>query len=72
VSAHEETFSTRVIARTSYTSDEMRWDVKFATIFANGPEGVLAIDVDRLDRTERLDDGATRVPAALESEPVRT
>ena len=66
VSAHEETFSTRVIARTSYTSDEMRWDVKFATIFANGPEGVLAIDVDRLDRTEQLDENATRVPAALE------
>ena len=66
VSAHEETFSTRVIARTSYTSDEMRWDVKFATIFANGPEGVLAIDVDRLDRTEQLEENATRLPAALE------
>lgn len=66
VSAHEETFSTRVIARASYTFDEIRWDVKFATIFANGPEGVLAIDVDRLDRTERLADGATREPAALE------
>ena len=67
VSAHEETFSTRVISRASYTVDEMRWDVKFATIFANGPEGVLAIDVDRLDRTERLEEGATRVPAPLES-----
>jgi inward rectifier potassium channel len=71
VSAHEETFSTRVIARTSYTVDEMRWDVKFATIFANGPEGVLAIDVDRLDRTEQLEDGATRQPAALEMAAAR-
>ena len=65
--AHEETFSTRVTARTSYLWDEVRWDVKWASIFASGPEGILAIDVDRLNRTERLDDGATRMPAALES-----
>lgn len=67
VSAHEETFSTRVIARTSYVYDEVTWDVKFATIFANGPEGVIAIDVERLDRMDRLPEGATRVPAALET-----
>lgn len=66
VSAHEETFSTRVIARTSYVVDELAWDVKFATIFANGPEGMIAIDVDRLDRLDRLPEGTTRVPAALE------
>lgn len=66
VSAHEETFSTRVITRTSYVTDEIRWDVKFATIFANGPDGVIAIDVERLDRTDRLEEGATRTPAALE------
>ena len=67
VSAHEETFSTRVIARTSYVYDELTWDVKFATIFANGPEGVIAIDVERLDRMDRLLEDATRIPAALES-----
>jgi len=50
----------------SYIWDEVRWDVKFASIFANGPDGVIAIDVERLSRTERLDDGATRNPAALE------
>ena len=66
VSALEETFSTRVSSRSSYLWDEVRWDVKFASIFANGPEGVMAIDVERLSRTERLPDGATRAPAALE------
>jgi inward rectifier potassium channel len=67
VSAHEETFSTRVTARTSYLWDEFRWDVKFASVFASGPEGVIAIDVDRLDRTERLPEGTTSVPAAIET-----
>jgi inward rectifier potassium channel len=67
VSALEETFSTRVSIRSSYRWDEVRWDVKFASIFANGPEGVIAIDVERLSRTERLPEGATRAPAALES-----
>ena len=66
VRAHEETFSTHVTARSSYLWDELRWDVKFASIFANGPEGIIAIDVERLSRTERLDDGATSRPAALE------
>ena len=66
VSALEETFSTRVTMRSSYIWDEVRWDVKFASIFANGPDGVIAIDVERLSRTERLDDGATRTPALLE------
>ena len=70
VNAHEETFSTRVTARSSYVWDEIRWDVKFASIFASGPDGVLAIDVDRLDRTERLDDGATRTPSAIELQPL--
>jgi inward rectifier potassium channel len=67
VNALEETFSTRVSTRSSYTWDEIRWDVKFASIFASGPDGIIAIDVDRLSRTERLADGATRAPAELES-----
>ena len=65
--AHEETFSTRVTARTSYLWEDVRWDVKWASIFASGPEGVLAIDVDRLNRTERLPEGATSKPAAIET-----
>ena len=67
ISALEETFSTRVTTRTSYIWDEVSWDVKFASIFANGPDGIIAIDVERLSRTERLEDGATRTPAALET-----
>jgi inward rectifier potassium channel len=67
ISALEETFSTRVTTRTSYLWDEVSWDVKFASIFANGPDGIIAIDVERLSRTERLEDGATRTPAALET-----
>jgi inward rectifier potassium channel len=66
VTAHEETFSTRVTARTSYTWEETRWDVKFANIFASSNDGVMAIDVERLGRTERLAEGATTVPAAGE------
>lgn len=67
VNAHEDTFSTRVITRGSYLWDEVRWDVKFASVFVSGPDGVVAIDVDRLDRTERLEEGATSVPAAQEA-----
>lgn len=66
VNAHEETFSTRVAARTSYRWDEMRWDVKFADIFVPTTDGVIAIDVERLDRTDRLAEGSTSRPAAIE------
>ena len=66
ITALEETYSTRVTTRTSYLWDEVTWDVKFASIFANGPDGIIAIDVERLSRTERLADGSTREPAPLE------
>jgi len=66
VNAFEETFNTRVTTRTSYTWEEVRWDVKFASIFANGPDGVVAIDVERLSRTEPVGEGATRNPAPIE------
>lgn len=69
VNAHEDTFSTRTTARASYTWDEVRWDVKFASVFTSAPDGVLAIDVERLDRTERLPEGTTGVPAAAEMAP---
>jgi len=59
-----------VTTRSSYVWDDIRWDVKFASIFASGPDGVLAIDVDRLNRTEPLADGATRTPAAIETEAI--
>ncbi|MEP7382425.1 MAG: transporter [Gemmatimonadota bacterium] len=71
VNAHEETFSTRVAARTSYRWDEMRWDVKFADIFVQTTDGVVAIDVERLDRTDRLSEGTTSKPSALELKAAR-
>ena len=67
VNAHEETFSTRVTARTSYLWDDVRWDAKFASVFTSAPDGAIAIDVERLDRTERLAEGTTSLPTALES-----
>ncbi len=66
VSAHEEAFSTRVTSRTSYMHDEVRWDVRFASIFTESPDGATAIDVERLNRTERLEEGSTSRPAAIE------
>ncbi|MBK6486956.1 MAG: transporter [Gemmatimonadetes bacterium] len=71
VHAHEETFSTRVTARTSYLWDELRWDVKFADIFVNTADNVIAIDVERLDRTDRLPEGTTSTPAARELDIVK-
>lgn len=66
VNAHEENFSTRVTTRASYLWDEIRWDAKFASIFASSPDGAIAIDVDRLDRLDRLEPGTTSQPAAIE------
>lgn len=66
ISAHEETFSTRVTARASYLWDEFSWDVKFASIFTSAPDEEIAIDVERLSRTERLGEGTTSRPAAQE------
>ena len=67
VTAHEETFSTRVTARTSYQYDEVQWDVRFANIFVDSPDGIITVDIERLDRVERLPEGATSVPAPSES-----
>lgn len=64
--AHEETFSTRVSVRASYTFEEITWDAKFASIFTTAVGDGLAIDVERLSRLERLPEGATRAPAAIE------
>jgi inward rectifier potassium channel len=69
VNAHEETFSTRVTARTSYWWEDVTWDAKFASIFASAPDGVIAIDVERLGRLDRLEEGATSVPSQLETAP---
>lgn len=65
--AHEETFSTRVTARTSYTHDEVTWDAKFADMFVDSPDGIITVDLNRLDRVDRLPEGSTREPAELET-----
>lgn len=66
VNAHEETFSTRVTSRASYWWDEIRWDAKFASVFASSTDGGVAIDVERLDRLDRLEPGTTSAPAPNE------
>lgn len=66
VHAHEETFSTHVTARASYVSADVRWDAKFADMFVASPDGVITIDVARLDRTDALAEGTTSRPAAAE------
>jgi hypothetical protein len=58
-----------VTARASYYWDEIRWDAKFASVFATAPDGVVAIDVERLDRLDRLEPGTTSVPSAAELTP---
>ena len=67
VNAHESTFSTRVTARSSYLWDEIRWDAKFAHIFVSAPDGVVAIDVERLDRLDLLPEGTTSTPSVAEN-----
>ena len=67
VSGLEETFSTRVSARSSYYWDEVRWDAKFATMFVPSPDDIITIDVDRLHRFDRLPEGATTLPAVSET-----
>jgi inward rectifier potassium channel len=66
VTGLDETFSTRVIARSSYVSEEVRWDGKFANMFVPSSDGVITIDVERLDRIDRLPDGTTAKPAVWE------
>ena len=66
VNAHEATFSTRVTQRSSYLWDEIKWDAKFASVFVSAPDGLIAIDVERLDRFDLLPEGTTATPAAPE------
>ena len=60
--AHEETFSTRIIAHTSYYDDEITWDGKFADMYVDAPDHIITVDIGRLDRIERLEEGVTATP----------
>lgn len=70
ITAHEETFSTEVSARKSYTWDEITWDAKFANIFTASADDGRTIDVERLSRLERLPEGTTRVAPEQEGAPL--
>jgi inward rectifier potassium channel len=67
IASLDSTFSSRVVSRTSYIWEEVRWDAKFSDVFVETPDGVITIDVDRLDRMDRLSEGATRTPPAAET-----
>ncbi len=71
ITAHEETFSTQVSVRTSYYWDDITWDAKFADIFAQSAGESIAIDVERLDRLDRLPEGSTSIPAPSELKRAR-
>jgi inward rectifier potassium channel len=68
LTAQEEAFSTRVTARTSYLWNEVTWDAKFADMFVDSPDGVITVDINRLDRVERLPEGSTAAAGAGEGE----
>jgi inward rectifier potassium channel len=70
ITSLESTFSTRVVSRTSYVWEEVRWDARFADVFVDSPDGIITIDVERLDRLDRLPEGTTRSPAAAESDSI--
>ncbi|MBL0938349.1 MAG: hypothetical protein IBJ03_05625 [Gemmatimonadaceae bacterium] len=70
VTAHEDTFSTRVSVRQSYTWEDVTWDAKFSSIFIESMDEHLAIDVERLSRLDRLPEGTTRTAPEAEGSMV--
>ena len=69
VTGLDDTFAARVSARSSFYWDEVRWDAAFASMFVASVDGVLTIDIERLGRFDRLEEGATSRPAAIEGAP---
>lgn len=49
IEAVDETFSQTVQVRTSYKPDELVWNAKFADIFVPSNDGIVRIDVRKLD-----------------------
>ena len=58
IKAFDDTFSQTIYQRTSYTAEEVLWGVRFKPMTTPGPDGVLEMDVDRLDATEAAGPGA--------------
>ena len=64
LTAHDETFAQTVTARTSYKPAEVVWNARFADMFVDTPDGVVTVDLHRLDRIEHLPEGSTSRPPA--------
>ena len=63
----DDTFSQTVHARSSYTARELVWEARFASMFnPPTPDGVLSIDLERLDSIDTLRAGPTPVDAAAD------
>jgi inward rectifier potassium channel len=54
ISGLDETMSQTIHARTSFTSDEIRWDHRFVDIFGYTKDGRRAIDFSRFHDTEAM------------------
>jgi inward rectifier potassium channel len=54
LTGYDETFATTVHARTSYRAEEVIWGAKFGNVYEQaGGDGMVRIDVGRLDEVER-------------------
>jgi inward rectifier potassium channel len=63
----DETFSQTVHARSSYTAAELVWDAQFTSMFNPlTADGVVSIDLERLDAIERRSRGPAPVDAAAD------
>ncbi|HEU5480883.1 MAG TPA: ion channel [Candidatus Tumulicola sp.] len=63
----DETFSQTVHARSSYRDDEITWNAQFTSMFnPPTPDGVVSIDMDRLDAIERMRTGPAPLNAAAD------
>lgn len=51
IKAFDDTFSQTIYARTSYTSEEVLWGTRFVPMTGPGRDGVLEMDVSRIDST---------------------
>ena len=59
LTGHDETFVEQVHSRTSYTADEVLWNVRFVTMYEKSTDGV-TIDVERLHKVEPVRPAAER------------
>ena len=55
IKAFDDTFSQTIYQRTSYTADEVLWNVRFKPMAAFGPDGVAEMNVELVDATEAVE-----------------